>query len=85
MSCTASSTNPAVPLHFATVADLTTGSTFMAGPKPPCNKGGIAEPQTLTFAATPGHKYRVTVMNCTGNRTIYQVADNGTVTVIKAT
>ncbi len=72
MSCTDSSTNPAVPLHFATVADL-------------CKKGGIAEPQTLTFAATPGHKYRVTVMNCTGNRTIYKVADNGTVTVIKAT
>jgi hypothetical protein len=84
MSCTATSRNGGVALHFAKVADLTSGTNFVVGTSSPCNQGGITNPQTLSFPATPGHKYKVIVTNCTGNKDVFKVAPDGTVTVIKS-
>jgi YVTN family beta-propeller protein len=83
LSCTAASTIAGVALHYVNVADLTNRASFIVGTKTPCRAGGIANPQTLTVPASPGHRYKVTVTTCAGNKTTFKVAPDGTVTVIK--
>ena len=83
LSCTASSTDGGVALNFVRVNNLTTGSSFVTSARTPCSEGGITNPETITFPATEGNKYKVTVANCIGEKTTFKVAPNGTVTVIK--
>jgi hypothetical protein len=70
-------------LHFARVNNLTQGSAFVVSSKQPCSTGGLGGSAHLEFQAPAGNKYKVTVMDCAGNKDVYKIDKDGTVTLTK--
>ncbi|MEN3313801.1 MAG: hypothetical protein V7605_35 [Acidimicrobiaceae bacterium] len=81
LSCTVTPTGG--PLHFVRITDISEGH-FVASAVSPCGTGAIANPQTLTFPADPGDRYRVVITSCTGGKDVFRVTSDGQVTLIKA-
>ena len=77
-------------VHHIKVTLMGRGNTYLAGSSIPCPAGADSNPFGFTdtrwpAAEAPGAKYKVTVVDCYGDKDVYKVDQAGDVTVIKST